>query len=37
MKTNKDFGENAVWITCPEQKEPLLGGRAATYFRKSFI
>ena len=36
MKTNKDFGENAVWITCPEQKEPLLGGRAATYFRKKF-
>ena len=31
------FGDNAVWITCPEQKNPLLGGSPATYFRKSFF
>lgn len=37
FQTNaRDFEPNAAWITCPEQKEPLLGGMPATYFRKTF-
>ncbi len=37
FQTNaRDFEPSAAWITCPEQKEPLLGGMPATYFRKTF-
>ena len=34
-KTTDGFSNNAIWITCPTQKKPVLGGSPATYFRKT--